>query len=246
MIRNLFIRIVRQKNPQFQLDPQVGLGDLWGLIIQKMISRIRGFRLYLSGHWTGPVFLGRSVRIFGKGHFRFGPWLQLEEGVYLHALSKEGLHLGSNVRIGPYCRLECSGSYQDLGKGIRIGNNVGLGAFAFIGGAGGVEIGDDCIIGQYLSCHPENHLFDDTQQLIRLQGHSRKGIRIGNNCWIGAKVTVLDGVEVGEHCVIAAGAVVTKDFPPYSVIGGVPARLIQSIKKEKVDLNPQTLQTTIH
>ncbi len=70
--------------------------------------------------------------------------------------------------------------------------------------------------------------FENNNLLIRLQGTTRQGIRIGKNCWIGAKVTILDGVSIGDHCVIAAGAVVTKNIPPHSVIGGVPARIIKS------------------
>jgi acetyltransferase-like isoleucine patch superfamily enzyme len=115
-----------------------------------------------------------------------------------------------------------------VGSHIAIGNNVGIGEFAYLGGAGGLDIGDDCIVGQYFSCHPENHCFNDPTQLIRLQGTTRQGIRIGRNCWIGSKVTILDGVTIGENCVIAAGAVVTKNMPPNSVIGGVPARVIKS------------------
>ena len=108
-----------------------------------------------------------------------------------------------------------------------------MGEFAYLGGAGGLTIGADCIIGQYLSCHPENHHFDNPNELIRLQGVERKGIEIGNNCWIGAKVTILDGVTIGEHCVIAAGAVVSKSVPAYSIVGGVPAKVIRSIAKTK-------------
>ena len=65
------------------------------------------------------------------------------------------------------------------------------------------------------------------QELIRLQGTSRSGIKIGKNCWIGAKVTVLDGVEIGDNCVVAAGAVITKNMPANAVIGGVPAKIIK-------------------
>ena len=92
-----------------------------------------------------------------------------------------------------------------------------------------MEIGDDTIIGAYFSCHPEGHIFDDPSKPIRLQGLSRKGIKIGKGCWIGAKVTVLDGVEIGENSVIAAGAVVTQSFPKDSIIAGVPAKLIRTI-----------------
>jgi acetyltransferase-like isoleucine patch superfamily enzyme len=63
---------------------------------------------------------------------------------------------------------------------------------------------------------------------IRHQGVSRKGIKIGKNCWIGSKVTVLDGVTIGTGSIIAAGSVVTKSFPENSIIGGVPAKLLKT------------------
>lgn len=90
--------------------------------------------------------------------------------------------------------------------GIRIGKNVGIGEFSHIGGAGGVSIGDDTIIGSYFSVHPEEHIYADPQRLIREQGVTHKGIEIGSGCWIGAKVTILDGAKIGNGCVVAAGA----------------------------------------
>ena len=137
------------------------------------------------------------------------------------------------MRIGAFSRLVVGTSFTNLGKYIKIGNNVGIGEFAYLGGGGGLEIGDDCIIGQYLSCHPENHNFNNPKVLIRLQGVTRKGIKIGKNCWIGAKVTILDGVEIGNNCVIAAGAVVRSSMPSHTVIGGVPARILKCIKHEQ-------------
>ena len=70
--------------------------------------------------------------------------------------------------------------------------------------------------------------FQNISEAIRQQGVTRKGINIGRNCWIGSKVTILDGVTIGEGCIIAAGAVVTQSFPENSVIAGVPAKLIKS------------------
>lgn len=80
-----------------------------------------------------------------------------------------------------------------------------------------------------MSVHPENHNYADKSKLIREQGVSRIGIKIGNDCWIGAKVTILDGVNLGDKCVVAAGSIVTKSFPNNSLIGGIPARLLKNI-----------------
>lgn len=62
---------------------------------------------------------------------------------------------------------------------------------------------------------------------IRKQGVNRKGIKIGSNCWIGAKVTILDGTIIGNGCIVAAGAVVRGQFPDNCVIGGVPAKILK-------------------
>jgi len=121
-----------------------------------------------------------------------------------------------------------SGSIKLIGKGIQIGDNVGLGTHGFYGGAGGLEIGDDTIFGNYVSVHPENHNFKNLNIPIRLQGVNHKGIKIGKNCWIGAKVTILDGTEIGDGCIVAAGAVVNGKFPQNVIIGGIPAKIIKS------------------
>jgi acetyltransferase-like isoleucine patch superfamily enzyme len=113
---------------------------------------------------------------------------------------------------------------------IKIGQNVGIADFSSLGGSGGLTIGDDTIIAQYFSAHPENHIFDDLNKPIRLQGTTRSPITIGNNCWIGAKVTVVAGVTIGDGVIIGAGSVVTKDIPAYSVAVGNPAKIIRSRK----------------
>ena len=137
------------------------------------------------------------------------------------------LCIGDSVKISAYSTIHVSKNLQDITGHIKIGNEVGIGEFANLGGAGGLEIGHNCIIGAYFSCHPENHNFENHDKLIKHQGVSRKGIVIGDNCWIGAKVTILDGVRIGNSCVIAAGAVVKGEFPDHCVIAGVPARVIR-------------------
>jgi len=176
--------------------------------------------------------LGKGVTFFNSSKIKWGKFLRLGNQVYVSALSKNGIQFGNNVSIGAFSRVIVSTSLNDIGNKIVIGNNVGIGEFAYLGGAGGLEIGDECIVGQYLSCHPENHNYDDITISIRHQGVSRKGIKIGKNCWIGSKVTILDGVEIGAGSIIAAGSVVTKSFNENSIIGGVPAKLLKSRTNE--------------
>jgi len=209
------------------IDRNIAIGELLGMIIKNGLGAVRGvLRL------RRLIILGRGVELSGSGHFRAGKGVVVRDYAKLSCLGTHGLHLGDGVSIGAFSMLSVSGSISDLGSGISIGNNVGIGDFAHIGGAGAVRIGDDCIIGSNFSVHPENHKFGDLNIPIREQGVTRQGIEVGANCWIGAKVTLLDGAKIGDGCVIAAGAVVKGSFPENSVIGGVYARVISKRNKE--------------
>jgi len=84
-------------------------------------------------------------------------------------------------------------------------------------------------MGSYISFHSENHVYVDPKKPIRLQGVTHKGIYIGDNVWIGAKATFLDGSQVGNNSIVAAGAIVASKFPDNVLIGGVPAKIIKTI-----------------
>lgn len=174
------------------------------------------------------MLLEKQVSFFNLPRIKWGTFLKLGSHVHISALGKGEVTLGNSVGIGAYSRVVISTSLYKLGAYIKIGNNVSIGEFAYLGGGGGLEIGDECIIGQYLSCHPENHVSSELNIAIRYQDVTRKGIKIGKNCWLGSKVTILDGVELGDGCIVAAGAVVNKSFPPNSIIGGLPAKLIKT------------------
>jgi acetyltransferase-like isoleucine patch superfamily enzyme len=225
--------IIQLRNPNFKFDNDLNNRALLQFIWVQVTSLIRGCKVLLFLKNPKGLLLGKGVVFFNISKINYGNFLRLGDHVYVSALSKKGIFFGDNVSIGAFSRIIVSTSLNDIGNKIHIGNNVGIGEFAYLGGAGGLEIGDECIVGQYLSCHPENHNYQDTTIAIRHQGVSRKGIKIGKNCWIGSKVTILDGVTIGDGCIIAAGSVVNKSFPQNTIIGGVPAKFLKSRNHDK-------------
>lgn len=116
-----------------------------------------------------------------------------------------------------------------FGRGVTLGDRSGIGINASIGEQ--THIGSDVMMGPDCVIYTRNHRFDRLDIPMREQGYGPvEPVEIGDDCWIGGRVTILPGVHVGNGAVIAAGAVVTKDVPPYAVVGGVPAKIIYNRK----------------
>ncbi len=229
-MRKLVQTLIRRlkRDPSYTLDSGLTTGDLIGILWRRGWAFLRG----LWWRWRvaesrGALFVGRRVQIFHARHLHLGRSVTLEDDVRIDALSREGVWLGDNVSIGRFTMIEATGLLSKLGKGVRIGANSNLGDYNYVGGAGGVTIGENVLIGQYVSFHPQNHVFDDPEVPIKHQGTTEEGIVIEDDVWIGARVTILDGVRVGRGAVIAAGSVITRDVPPYAVVGGVPAKVLK-------------------
>ena len=228
-MKHIIERIVKFRNPNFKFDKNIPVKHILELSFYKLIANVRSYKLLLRLKIPKSLFLGSNVSFEGISNIKFGKWIKINSNTILSSYGQNSqIELGNNISIGAYSSFIVSSSLSDLGKFIKIGNNVGFGDYTHIGGSGGVEIGDDTIIGSYFSCHPSNHNFSDNIKLIRLQGTTKKGIKIGSNCWIGVKVTILDGVTIGNGCVIAAGSVVNKNYEENSIIAGVPAKYIKS------------------
>ena len=220
------ILVSKFKGEPFNLDSDIPIGYIFNFFFMKFISLCCG--IYKMGR---ICYIHPSSSIKCSSKIKMGKNFSVGRKCYIDALSKKGLVCGNNVSLGYFTHIELTGSLKLLGLGMTVGNNVGLGSHGHYGsGAGLLEIGDNTIFGNYVSIHPENHNFADLDIPIRLQGVTGKGIKIGNDCWIGAKVTILDGTVIGDHSIVAAGAVVTGKFPPYSIIGGVPAKIIKMRK----------------
>lgn len=115
--------------------------------------------------------------------------------------------------------------YTDCGKNTTVGRRVFINEGCCFQDQGGIEIGDDCLIGQQVVIATLNHDLNPERRGDMLP----KRVKIGNNVWVGAHATILPGVMVGDNAVIAAGAVVAKDVPANTVVAGVPAKVIKQI-----------------
>ncbi len=115
--------------------------------------------------------------------------------------------------------------YTDFGKNISLGKRVFINAGCCFQDQGGIEIGDDCLIGHQVVLATLNHDPDPQKRGNMFPAP----IRLGRRVWVGSHATILPGVTVGDNAIIAAGAVVTRDVPANAVAGGVPARILKTL-----------------
>lgn len=121
--------------------------------------------------------------------------------------------------------------YTDFGKNIRIGENVFINACCNFQDQGGITIGDGALIGHKVVLATINHGYASEKR----QWNYPAPIVIGKNVWIGSNATILQGVTIGDNAIVAAGAVVTRDVAPETIVGGVPARFIKTIEDAERD-----------
>lgn len=226
--------ISKIKHCDYKVDENITDSVMLGIIFEKGFMFLRGLwhKIFIKKS-KGLLFVGKRVQLKCRGKMIFKGTTLIEDGVKIDALSRGGIEVGENFSIGRNSIIECTGVIRELGEKLTIGKNVGIAANAFISMRGPVTIGDDTIFGPNVAIHAENHNFNDAKVPIRLQGATRKGVTIGSDCWIGSNVKILDGVTIGNGCIIAAGAVVNKDIPDYSIAGGVPAKVIKKRKEDK-------------
>ncbi|MGD9050033.1 MAG: acyltransferase, partial [Anaerolineae bacterium] len=152
----------------------------------------------------------------------------LDEGVYLHACPG-GIEIGENTLVMHHAELHVY-NFRDLPHaGIRIGRDSLIGEFNVLRGQGGITIGDRVYTSPLVQLAAVDHVFADPARPFVEQGITAQGIVVEDDVWIGAGAVVTDGVRIGCGAVVAAGAVVTQDVPPHTVVAGVPARVVKEI-----------------
>ena len=129
--------------------------------------------------------------------------------------------------LGDYSVIESFACINNAVGDVTIGDHTRIGLHNTI--IGPVTIGSHVNLAQGITVTALNHNFEDSDKLFDEQGVSTTPVTIGDDIWIGANAVVLPGVTIGAHSVVAAGAVVTKDIPPHSLVAGVPAKIIKQI-----------------
>jgi acetyltransferase-like isoleucine patch superfamily enzyme len=184
------------------------------------------YRLILQ--MDGWAAIENNVRLRYASNIRLGHGVYLDQGTYLHACPN-GIEIGADSIVMHGAVLHVY-NFRDMPhSGIRIGRNSLIGEYTVIRGQGGVTIGDRVYTSPFTQIIAVNHIFDDPKRPFVDQGITAEGIVIEDDVWLGAGAVITDGVRVGQGAVVAAGAVVTKDVPPHTVVAGVPARVIKEI-----------------
>jgi len=214
----------------------VGEKGIWSLIKYELVTLfstwIPGALGLLLRSKLYPVLLGSTGRgvVFGcnvvlrhPGKLRLKTNIVIDDNSVLDAKGddNQGIDIGDNVFVGRNTIVYCQNG------DVEIGDNANIGSNCQIFSARKVKIGKNVLIAAYTYLVGGGHIYEDPELPIIEQGRTASGIEIGDNVWLGASVKVLDGVTIGEGAIIAAGAVVTEDIPPFAIAGGIPAKVIK-------------------
>jgi acetyltransferase-like isoleucine patch superfamily enzyme len=135
-------------------------------------------------------------------------------------LRLQGAKIGKSITYYPGIKINPC-------RRLKLGDNVDLAWGVIITTGGYVEIGDRTLIGYRSIISSANHVIPESKGHIFSSGHDKKKVTIKNDVWVGGNCTIVAGVSIGEGAVIAAGSVVTKDVEPFTIVGGIPAKLIR-------------------
>lgn len=191
------------------------------------LSRLKdiGEELWIAVFAWIPTPLGMAIRLFAwRIFFKKCGTVRFYTGLTLIAL--KNISLGNNVRLGKGSFLSASEGELKLGDHVAISPNVNIGA-----DNGFIEIGSYVAIGPGTVIRAANHRFDDISIPICLQGHNPGYIKIENDVWIGANCVLTPNITIGRGAIVGAGAVITKNVEPWTIVGGVPAHKIGYRKK---------------
>ena len=189
-----------------------------GIFLRKIF-----YRFLFKKIGKGVVF-GRNITIRHPNKIIIGDNVLIDENCMLDAkgIDNTGIEIKNGVYIGRNTILSCKDGDIILKENVNIGFNCEIQSSSH------VSIGKNTLLAAYVYIIAGDHVHELDEQPVNLIQGTSKGIIVGENCWLGAKATVLDGIEIGHDVVIGASAVVNKDVAPFSVAVGIPAKVIKN------------------
>src|SRR5436309_2697279 len=221
----LYLRTVSTSGRRFFFEQVVFLFASW--VPTPLGAALRAVLYPLVVRMGWPVLIEKNVTIHRPGALRLGRNVYLAENVYLLA-GGDGIVIGDHTELLPNVALVIRDYRGAPHPSIEIGRRCSLNVGSVVFSHGRTVIGDDVQVGPGAVITTGNHLYGDPSLPVRLQGGEISDVEIEAGAWIGAQAVILPGVRVGTGAVVGAGAVVTEDVPPYSLVVGVPARVVRT------------------
>lgn len=200
-----------------------GLGKLFGLIGLEQLNGL--FYSIWAKIYTGYKSVG--FKSFGQSHI---------EPTIIELIGRKHISIGNGSCLGRGIVLTAVDNFkgQRFSPSITIGDNVSIGDFSHITAIDKITIGNGVLTGQFVTItdnsHGASNLLDADIAPTYRELFSKGPVNIEENVWIGEKASIMPGVTIGKGAVVAANAVVTKDVPPYTLVAGVPAKIIKQVK----------------
>ncbi len=176
------------------------------------------------------VIFGKGLMIRKPGQIRIGARVAIDDTTLLDGGMEDetAITIGDNSIISKACVI------QAKTRPLVMGDNCDIGAHVILSSIGGIILGDSVLIAGNCYIGGGRYHIEDLETPIMYQGvYSRGPVKIGDGTWIGASVTILDGVTIGKGCIIGAGALVTKDIPDYAIAMGAPAKITGHRKQQR-------------
>ncbi|MGH9046373.1 MAG: acyltransferase [Acidimicrobiales bacterium] len=197
--------------------------------LPRFVRRAIGESIRRTARWARiAAAVGPDDRLAsGFGAFGRGSCLVFPLGTIFN---EHRIHIGSDTIVGPYASITAGmAEGQEILSDpvVRIGDRCLIGRGSHIVGHWNIDLGDDIQTGPYVYITDQNHSYVDPDEPIGRQIPVEAAVRIGSGSWLGANAVILPGADIGQHVVVAAGAVVRGEVPSHSVVAGVPAKIVR-------------------
>lgn len=161
-----------------------------------------------------------DIVLRGTGRVEIEEFAEIQDRVLLDTGT------GGLIQIRARAKLKLGVVVKAYGGQLVIGKRTTIGEYSMIACHGGITIGEQCMFGPYVFLNAADHIIS-AEDPYRFQGETTRGIVVGDGVWLGARVTILDGVEVGSAAVVGAHSLITKDIPAGVLAVGAPARTVK-------------------